>query len=1112
MKLLGSNPRARVEGVEPLPGRVNYLKGKDPKRWRAGIPTYRRVRCGRVYPGVDLVYYGSQGRMEYDFVLQPGADPGQIRLAYGGADKVTLDAAGDLVLHAPGGELRQHKPVVYQEVDGQRVPIAGEYLFASDEPSAKRQAPSAEAPNASPTPTHPYTHTPIQVSFRVAEYDRSKPLVIDPVLSYSSYLGGAGIDSGSAIAVDGSGNAYVTGTTRSADFPATSGAFDTTQNDQALDSFDVFVTKLNAAGTDALFSTYLGGADRDFGNDLAVDSNGNVYVAGATRSADFPTTAGAFDTTRNTVTTAYDGFVAKLSAAGSSLTYSTFLGGDELGGADAANGIAVDGSGAVYVTGAITASDPAVADAFVKKLDTNGASLAYTRMLSGTGNDGGKRIAADGNGGVAIAGDTQSNDFPATAGAFQTTFGGGSALPGGAFRPDAFVARLDASGAVVYATYLGGTDSDTAGDVAINSSGEVYVTGTTVSANFPTVAGAPDTALSGNEAFVARLNSNGSGLVYSTFLGGGSDDGGNGIALDSAGAAYVTGFTRSTDFPVTTDAFQSGRADASSGSDAFVAKLNAGGTALAYASYLGGTGDDTGNDVAVDADGNAYVTGSTTATNFPTTPSAFQIVGTSTGNGWVAKITAGTPLVAPAAPSKLVAQQGAAGKVDLTWQDNSTDETGFEVVYFVDATWSRRGVAGADSTTFQDSNLQAGKTYTYRVRAVKDGIASPWSNDATTGSSNAPPPPSDLTVLGTLPTAIRLGWTDNSSNETGFKVERKTGNGTYTTTFTTAANVTQFDDTTVAPGLTYTYRVRAFNGGGDSAPSNEVTVTVPQTPPPTAPSNLVVTGVSRTSVDLSWRDNSNNETGFSIERRTGTDPFVEIGTVAVNVTVYHDTASLQPGVTYNYRVRATSGRGSSGASNPVTVKVPLAPPPAAPGNLELKEVNGTSVRLVWRDRSGDETGFRIERAIGDGPFTALTTVRSNGTSYINEGLEPGVRYVYQVRAINLNGESDPSNKVEVTIPAVLAQLQVSPASVRGSRSVQGIVTILGAAPAEGLAVTLSSNNTRAVSMPRQVVIQPGRTSALFTVRTRKVRRNVAVTLTGQAGGVIRTARLTVRKR
>jgi len=621
-RLIGSNPAAHITGLEQLPGKVNYFVGNDPKKWRKNVPTYGKVRYEGVYPGVDLVYYGNQRQLEYDFIVAPGANPGRMRLAIAGAEKLGVGTNGDLVLRIAGGEVRLHKPIVYQQAGGVRKEIAGRYVLRS-----KRD-----------------------VAFEVARYDASKPLIIDPVLSYSTYLGGRDTDFGNAIAVDASGNAYVTGNTTSRNFPTKNSV----QASLAGGS-DVFVTKLDPTGSTLVYSTYLGGSADESGNGIAVDGSGNAYVTGSTNSANFPT-KNAFQAALGGGS---DAFVAKLDPTGS-LIFSTFLGGSVH---DAGNGIAVDGSGNAYVTGSTasanfptkngfqTALGSNNGNAFVAKFDPTGSAI-FSTFLGGSAHDAGNGIAVDGSGNAYVTGSTASANFP-TKNPLQPALGGGE---------DAFVTKLDPTGsALVYSTYLGGSSDDFGNGVAVDSSGNAYATGGTRSTNFPTaspVQGTCGGCSSGKpNAFVAKLNAAGSALVYSTYLGGTGNvsggDFGNGIAVDASNNAYVTGTTSSTNFPLASPIQASfvlqtcssgyygyGPYTEPCGNTAFVTKLNAAGSSLAYSTYLGATGGnfENGRGIAVDTAGNAYVTGSATS-SFPLTPGAFQTSPGGNGDAFVSKIS-----------------------------------------------------------------------------------------------------------------------------------------------------------------------------------------------------------------------------------------------------------------------------------------------------------------------------------------------------------------------------------------------------------------------------------------------------------------------------------------
>jgi hypothetical protein len=643
MQLGGANATPAGVGEAALPGVAHYYLGNDPAAWRTNVPTYRQVRYRDVYDGVDLVYYGSGGQLEYDFVLAPGADPSAISLRFPGADAVTVDAHGDLVLGVGGAEIRQRRPVVYQEIDGERQSVAGSYVVYApsanpaaepDVTSVARTAGLDEADLATGTrdagtTQHSALNTQPSVGFALGAYDRGRSLVIDPVLVYSTYLGGSAADQGNGISLDGAGNAYVTGTTASTNFPTFNGS----QLTFGGGPEDAFVAKLNASGT-VVYSTYLGGSNDDQGLAIAADASGNAYVAGYTQSSNFPTTAGAFDRTigPESVNPALDGFVAKLSTTGA-LAYSTFLGGNS---GDIAYGIAVDSSGNAYVTGETVSTNfpiqgavqPAPGsvgtnDAFVTKLNATGSAPVYSTYLGGSGVDRGRAIAVDSAGNAYVTGETYSSNFP-TLNAAQATYGGGVRLHCGiGFSPpcaDVFVTKLNAVGnAFVYSTYLGGDDADLGKGIAVDSSGNAYVTGRALSTQFPRTA--TFGYCCGDFVFVTRLGASGA-LGYSVLLGGQGETSGQAIAVDGAGSAYVTGYTRASNFP-TQDPLQA-TLTSGQGSDVFVTKVNSAGSGLVYSTYLGGSSsngaqvDEAGYGIAVDGSGNAYVAGFTQATDFPT--------------------------------------------------------------------------------------------------------------------------------------------------------------------------------------------------------------------------------------------------------------------------------------------------------------------------------------------------------------------------------------------------------------------------------------------------------------------------------------------------------------
>jgi uncharacterized repeat protein (TIGR01451 family) len=626
MTFVGVQTPVQGTGLELLRGEVNYLRGSDPARWRTHVPTFAKVKYENVYPGIDLVYHGSGWQLEFDFLVAAGAEPGAITLAFHGAELLEIDPHGELLVRVAGREIRWLKPILYQQIAGIPREVAGGYVL---------RAGSAA-----------------QVGFQVGDYDRSLPLVIDPVLNYSTYLGGRAADGGADIAVDAFGNAYVTGSTVSADFPTNNPATPTFRGG----AFDVFVAKLDATGTNLVYATYVGGSAEDNARGIAVDALGHAYVTGETLSEDFPTLK-AFQPTKpgvvrdgsgNVLANNFDGFVTKFNPNGA-LVYSTFLGATStadllLFGTDNANDlpadIAVDSLGRAYVTGqtlsanfpttvnAFQREDPDLLraangqvlgnrlDIFVAVLNAAGGGLVYSTYLGGSGIDGARTrgsgngaIAVDPAGNIHVAGRTLSTNFPTTVGVFSRELLGGI---------DAFVAKFDTNGALAFATYLGGRgdeggrlESEFA--IAADAAGNVYVAGDTDSPNFPATVSAWQPALRGlTDAFVTKLSPTG-GLLFSTYLGGVNYDGATALGLESSRAVYVAGWTASRDFPVQ----QPIQATNRGAFDGFVALLDPPATNLVFSTYLGGSGSDLAYGLAVDQSLNALVTGYTESANFP---------------------------------------------------------------------------------------------------------------------------------------------------------------------------------------------------------------------------------------------------------------------------------------------------------------------------------------------------------------------------------------------------------------------------------------------------------------------------------------------------------------
>jgi len=606
LHFVGANPDVQPTGQDETPAVISYFKG-PPEEWKTGLKTYSSLVYPDLWPGIDLAYSGTVNRLKYQFVVKPGADPSQIKLAYHGATAVRINEARQLEVSTPVGGFADGQPYAYQEMDGQQLPVeVGYVLYDQSLCDTDHETRSTE---------HVY-------GFRVGAYDLQKPLVLDPViLVYCGYIGGTGDDQGWGIAVDSAGNAYVTGQTASseASFPETVGPYLPYNGNT-----DAFVAKVKANGTALVYCGYIGGSSEDWGYGIAVDSGGRVYIAGHTSSTEstFPVVVGP-DLTYNGGSA--DAFVAKVKADGTGLVYCGYIGGQ-----NTEDGLSIAvGDGAAYVAGATSSSEaegfpvangPDVThngntDAFVAKVKADGTALVYCGYIGGNNGDEGYGIAVDSTGNAYVAGWTTSDEasFPDAVGP-DLTFNGSA---------DAFVAKVNPGGtALLYCGYIGGMDYEQAWGVAVDGTGSAYVTGYTTSGQlreFP-VTGGPDLTYNGNgDAFVAKVKADGTALVYCGYIGGSSTDIGRGIGVDTSRRACITGYTNSTEasFPDTVgpDLTHNG------GEDGFVARVKTNGSALLYCGYIGGSGTDRSYGIAVDGDGNAYVTGYTNSSQatFPVT-------------------------------------------------------------------------------------------------------------------------------------------------------------------------------------------------------------------------------------------------------------------------------------------------------------------------------------------------------------------------------------------------------------------------------------------------------------------------------------------------------------
>jgi hypothetical protein len=676
------------ELLGPPVSRLNLLVGRSAKDWRIGIPLHRGMMYRGVYPGVDLLWTGGGSSLKSEFRVAPGGNPAPIRLLYSGFERMELEPDGALRVQTPSGDFREDPPVCWSEAEERRIPVSCSYRVFPDG----------------------------TVGFSLADYDSSLPLVLDPTFTFSTYLGGSGVDSATAVAVDDSGNAYVAGFTDSGNFPI-AGAIAPNRG-----GVDAFVLKMNSSGTQLLYATYLGGRGEERALGVAVDSTGNAYVTGFTNSTDFPTV----NALRGTLSGARDAFLAKLSADGSQLVWSTLWGGT---GSDNANSVAVDGSDHVTIAGDTTSIDLPVqsafrstnaggTDAFLAKFTTAGA-LLFSTYLGGSGEDRATGIAIDSAGDLYTAGGTTSSNFPAVS-AYRSTNAGGQ---------DCFVAKLAANGAsLLYSTYLGGSGGSVGAaeqchSIAVDANKNAYVVGVTSSPNFPLL-GAFQTAHGGGatDGFVTKLGSTGASLVYSSYYGTITTDYLNAIAVDAAGQAHVAGRTSGNTLPLI-DAIQ---LTPGGSTEVYFARVKAAGNQLDFSSYYGGSGGDTPNAIAVNSTGRVWVAGTSSSTNLPLT-NAYQSFGGAEGHAFLFSVALSPPVIPSQAPSTgPSATPSSSIETRQRWTFQLSDPNGFQDISIVSV------VIAATASTAQPTchlyyNQYSNLFYLYNDSNVSTGPVSPGS-------------------------------------------------------------------------------------------------------------------------------------------------------------------------------------------------------------------------------------------------------------------------------------------------------------------------------------------------------------------------------------------------
>lgn len=1120
MQFAGADPQAQISGEEKLAGKINYLTGNDPAQWKTGVPIFARVRVEQLYPGIGLVYYGNHRQLEYDFTIAPGADPDAIAVHFSGADRISIGPAGELVLDLGNGEIRQPKPRIYQVVNGARRAVGGGYRLAG-------------------------TGT---VAFSVGQYDHRLPLVIDPVLGYSTYFGGNGDDTAWAVAVDTNGFVYVAGQTTSTQFApgkplATTGAFQTNFQGGAILG-DAFVAKLDNAGTNLIYLTYLGGSADDTVYGMALDASGDAFVAGATDSPNFPVKNAIYTNINGTINPyshSYlaDAFVAELNPGGSNLIYSTFLGGV---GADAARAVALDSAGNAFVTGFTYSTNfPTTANAFQKRLGvTNwifqayynanafvaeiaagGSNLVYSSYFGGTNYDEGRGIAVDGSGGVCVAGYTASVNFPHT-NAFQNLLNGTTnANP--AF--DSFVAKF-APGCsnLVYSTYLGGANNDVACHLAVDGPGNAYVTGWTVSTNFPdTVTNVPN-GLTNNfvygftvvtNAFLTQIAWNGTNAAigYSAVFGGTNScvDIGYGVVVDAAGNAFVVGATSATSFPTTLPTNGVGQLIATNAgaSDVFVTAFNTNASALLYSVEFGGANNDYGYAIALDASTNAYIVGQTFSSNFPTN-NARQPALNGSSDAFLARIISYP--VPPAITIQPTNQSAAVGStVSLVVAATGTPPLSYQwQMQETNLTWTNlvngNGISGATNATLIFNNAQVTNSGNYQVivanyvGSVTSSVAALTVTNAATVLTSQPASQTvglgstvSFDVGGTAQSPFFLQWLKNGTN----LVDGPTGSGSGITGSTSdplnITNVQMSDEGT--------YWLVISNAWGVLASSNAVLTVVIVPTILTQPTNQTVLSETDVSVAVSavgegtlhyrWQVQPTNQPAWMDVTNGGNISGATNAALSFTPALTTDSANYQVIITNNFGAVTSSVALLMVTNAPVVLTQQPISQTNSVGSTNVFFVNwqGTEVSFQWlKDGISLVNGTNGSGALISGANTFQLTIQNAQTNDIGS---------YSVMVSNVINSVTSSNALLeiVTYPTIIVPPTNQIAGLGGI--VNFSVTAVGQTP---LSYQWLMNGTNAIGGP----VSGANTNDTLTLTNTQIGdsgRNFSVIVTNLVGAV-----------
>jgi hypothetical protein len=982
-------------GVDPLPHRNNYFIGNDADGWVTGARNYWEVMFRDLYDGIDLRYHFKQGQLKYDFIVMPGADPSGIQLTFQAIEKLAVEeASGDLLITTVVGTVRDQAPWTYQHGTDGLVEIPSSYHLVGEK----------------------------SVAISIGPYNQDRSLIIDPNLTFSTYLGGTLHEGAGTVAcyVDDAGDVYVTGGTRSVNFPTTVGAYDTTHNGG---DWDIFVSKLVNNGTALSFSTFIGGGTGgEFPTDFTVDTNGRMFVIGQTGSTDFPITPMAFQKTHHGNN---EGFILKLNSTGQALSYSTYLGGSD---GDLLESIAIDGQGNAYIIGNTWSNDlPVVAgcydtvyddefDGFVVKLNSNGTNVIYGSYIGTSGNDQARALLVDAYGDVYVAGWTNANNFPVTLSTYDRIHNG---------LTDGYLLKMSGNlSSLVFSTYLGGSHDDQIQKMAMDDDGNIIVTGYTRSANFPTTPGAYDNT-SGGGAFVTKFKASGNRLIFSTLFTGNQVVHLWGLATDASGSVFLTGSTESTDLPTTLNAYSKKNAGKD---DAFIARLDPNGTELEHCTYLGGSGEEyndisNGNAIHVGSYGTTVV-GKTDSLDFPTTQGAYSTGISGDFDIFITRLP--TPTMNETRPSAPVNLSAVAGdrSVTLKW-DPPMDDGGYPVLSYTvyqgvnDTIMDPIKFLGPVDRSYNVTVGDGWVTYYYGVTARN--LVGTSNMSTIINATPAGPPSTPQNLIATPgPNRIILSWTapllTGDVPLLGYRLFRsdnqfEDGQLVYT------GPEGNFTDEGLENGRMYYYRLCAFNIYGNGRLTDPVAMA--PAGPPSEPWYLKVTAGDG-KVDLTWRPPLKQWgirlLGYNVHRGSSEDTLANYRTLDEYATTFEDI-DLVNGEVYFYAVQVFNIYGNSSLSNIVN-----ATPLGLPGTpVNLNATGGDSkVTLTWEapaiDGGAPIGGYDIFRGLSVDEMVPLSGV--NGTNYNDNGLQNGQTYYYQVQAKTKVGEG-PLSEIVFATPRTL---------------------------------------------------------------------------------------------